>query len=45
MMPIPYIVDGDVDQTIATLQRIRDLPVETIVPATAIPSCGGRRRT
>ena len=41
MMPIPYIVDGDVDQTIATLQRIRDLPVETIVPGHGDPILRG----
>lgn len=32
MMPIPYIVDGDVEQTIATLQRFRELPLEMLVP-------------
>ncbi len=32
MMPIPYIVDGDVEQTIATLQRFRELQIETMVP-------------
>lgn len=41
MMPIPYIVDGDVEQTIATLQRFRDLPIETMVPGHGEPILRG----
>ncbi len=41
MMPIPYIVDGDVDQTIATLQRFRELPIETMVPGHGEPILRG----
>jgi len=41
MMPIPYIVDGDVEQTIATLQRFRDLQIETMVPGHGEPILRG----
>jgi len=41
MMPIPYVVDGDVDQAVATLQRIQDLSVETIVPGHGVPILRG----
>jgi len=41
MMPIPYIVDGDVEQTIATLQRFRELQIETMVPGHGEPILRG----
>ncbi|MCS6964716.1 MAG: MBL fold metallo-hydrolase, partial [Thermoflexus sp.] len=41
MMPIPYIVDGDVEQTIATLQRFRELQIETLVPGHGEPILRG----
>lgn len=41
MMPIPYIVDGDVEQATATLQRFRDLQIETMVPGHGEPILRG----
>ncbi|MCS7251037.1 MAG: MBL fold metallo-hydrolase [Anaerolineae bacterium] len=41
MMPIPYIVDGDVEQAIATLQRFREFQIETLVPGHGEPILRG----
>lgn len=41
VMPIPYIVDGDVDQMTATLEHLRGFSIETLVPGHGEPILRG----